>query len=141
MKGNHKEAAAAQKTAQQAKRQQHMRQREPMFCLELVIRLWCWAQYSYRRFWLDGGMDHGWLMGLFGFTGFGALLDPMSDTHLVLAWNDGTLLLAFRGTASKANAVTDVKVGRLWCWLAACSSCGVCCVGCLELLLFFSSSA
>lgn len=85
---------------------------EPMFCLELAIRLWSWAIYSYRRFWVDGGMDPEWLMSLFGFTDSEALRDPTSDTHLVVAWKDGTLLLAFRGTASKANAVTDVKVWR-----------------------------
>ncbi|KAL4856892.1 Lipase [Chlorella vulgaris] len=85
---------------------------EPMFCLELAIRLWSWAIYSYRRFWVDGGMDPEWLMSLFGFTDSEALRDPTSDTHLVVAWKDGTLLLAFRGTASKANAVTDVKAWK-----------------------------
>ncbi len=49
-------------------------------------------------------------LALFGFTGFEALHDPGSDTRLLLGWRDGVLLLAFRGTASRANAVTDLKV-------------------------------
>lgn len=51
-------------------------------------------------------------LALFGFTGFDAIHDPGSDTRLLLGWRDGTLLLAFRGTASRANAVTDLKVRR-----------------------------
>lgn len=50
-------------------------------------------------------------LALFGFTDFEAIHDPGSDTRLLLGWRDGTLLLAFRGTASRANAVTDLKVG------------------------------
>lgn len=61
--------------------------------------------------WVDGGMDRDWLMGLFGFTDFDAYREPKFDTRSVLAWRDGCLLLSFRGTASKANAVTDIKVG------------------------------
>ena len=32
------------------------------------------------------------------------------DTKCLLAWNSDTLVLAFRGTASKVNAMADMKV-------------------------------
>ena len=63
--------------------------------------------------WPDGGgFNHETMMALFGFQGFEALHDPLTDTRALLAWRDGCLLLAFRGTASKANAVTDLKAWK-----------------------------
>lgn len=39
-----------------------------------------------------------------------AFMDPVLDTKAVLAWNRHTLILAFRGTASLRNALSDIKV-------------------------------
>jgi len=55
-------------------------------------------------------MSQEWQMSLFGFTHLESFHDQQTDTRALLAWRDGCLLLSFRGTASKANAVTDVKV-------------------------------
>ena len=54
-------------------------------------------------------MDQGVGQRLFGFTDFEAFHDAATDTRVLLSWRDGQLLLAFRGTASAANAVTDMK--------------------------------
>ena len=63
--------------------------------------------------WPDGGsFKHDTMMAMFGFQGFEAMRDPLTDTRALLAWRDGCLLLAFRGTASKANAVTDLKAWK-----------------------------
>ncbi len=58
-------------------------------------------------------MDQGVAQRLFGFTGFEAFHDIRSDTRALLSWRDGLLLLAFRGTASAANALTDVKAWQV----------------------------
>ncbi|KAL4439948.1 hypothetical protein ABPG75_002949 [Micractinium tetrahymenae] len=94
--------------------QQGERTAEPMFCLELAIRLFYWTKYAYRHWWglENGGMSTAAALALFGLTGFEAIHDPGSDTRLLLGWKDGTLLLAFRGTASRANAATDLKFFR-----------------------------
>ncbi|EFN52844.1 hypothetical protein CHLNCDRAFT_138296 [Chlorella variabilis] len=83
---------------------------DPMFCLELAVRFFYWAKYAYRH-WLGaaGLMDQGVGQRLFGFTDFEAFHDAATDTRVLLSWRDGQLLLAFRGTASAANAVTDMK--------------------------------
>lgn len=60
-----------------------------------------------------GLMDQGVAQRLFGFTGFEAFHDVRSDTRALLSWRDGLLLLAFRGTASAANALTDVKAWQV----------------------------
>ena len=33
-----------------------------------------------------------------------------TDTHCLLAWSADTILLAFRGTATKANVLADLQV-------------------------------
>ncbi len=36
-----------------------------------------------------------------------------TDTHCLLAWSADTILLAFRGTATKANVLADLQVRKL----------------------------
>ena len=40
-----------------------------------------------------------------------AAADPVLDTKALLAWNKDTVVLSFRGTASLANACSDIRVG------------------------------
>ena len=49
-------------------------------------------------------------MSLYSLTGFKPFRDPGLDTHALLAWNQDTAVLAFRGTASLTNALSDLKV-------------------------------
>ena len=44
--------------------------------------------------------------------------DPVLDTKALLAWNQDTAVLSFRGTASWANACSDIRV---WTCLPACA--------------------
>lgn len=145
---------------------------QPMFCLELAVRLYAWAKYAYRHWvsrdsceaqaialwvWLmaahaccrrhlqrpssgriarppallplavpsqpdsTGGMSRDHVMRLFDLPpdSFDALLVPGTDSRAVLGWRRGgggaadAVVCAFRGTSSRANMVTDIKVGCL----------------------------
>ncbi len=39
--------------------------------------------------------------------------ETASDTHVLVAWSADTILLAFRGTVTKANVLADFQVGAL----------------------------
>lgn len=64
-------------------------------------------------------------MSLYSLTDMQTFWDPGSDTKAVLGWNRSLMVLAFRGTASLRNALSDIKVrlcggahGRAWrCFL------------------------
>lgn len=63
--------------------------------------------------WEDGGgFSHDAVMALYGLQGFEAFRDETTDTRALLAWRDGCILLAFRGTASTTNALTDFKAWK-----------------------------
>ena len=49
-------------------------------------------------------------MALYGLTDMACVWDPQLDTKAVLGWNKRMMVLAFRGTASFANAWSDLKV-------------------------------
>ena len=36
--------------------------------------------------------------------------EQATDTHVLVAWNADTMLIAFRGTVTKANVLADLKV-------------------------------
>ncbi len=45
--------------------------------------------------------------------------EPSVDTKVIVASGPDTILIAFRGTASWANVVSDLQVSMQWC-SAAC---------------------
>lgn len=60
-----------------------------------------------------GGMSTGHVMGLFDLPPdcFEALHAPGSDSRAVLGWRRGeAVVCSFRGTSSRTNVVTDIKV-------------------------------
>ena len=50
-------------------------------------------------------------MQLYGLKHLRLVREPNLDTKCLMAWNEDTLVLAFRGTASRQNAISDMKVG------------------------------
>jgi hypothetical protein len=48
-------------------------------------------------------------LGLYGLTDWDIIIEPATDTKAILAWGNGTIVLAFRGTFSATNARTDLK--------------------------------
>jgi hypothetical protein len=50
-------------------------------------------------------------LGLFGLKHHMLLWEQTKcDTKCLVAWGDGTIVVAFRGTASMANLMLDIKV-------------------------------
>ena len=47
--------------------------------------------------------------------------EHLHDTKCLMAWGDDAVVLAFRGTASMANARADLQVGAEGAWEAAWS--------------------
>ena len=48
-------------------------------------------------------------MKLYNLTAFELLWERERDTKALLAWNDDTVVLAFRGTASLRNVLSDLQ--------------------------------
>ena len=62
-------------------------------------------------------------MSLYGLEESELFWEKKHDTKLLLAWNRNTFVVAFRGTASLVNALSDVQVWpivRLQCCLLVC---------------------
>ena len=49
-------------------------------------------------------------MNMYNLSQFKLFWDPALDTKALLAWNQDTAVLAFRGTASLTNAWSDLQV-------------------------------
>ncbi len=50
-------------------------------------------------------------MGLYGLEHSELFWDKARDTKLLMGWSDNRIVLAFRGTASLSNVLSDVQVG------------------------------
>lgn len=49
-------------------------------------------------------------MGLYNLEHLELLRDPSTSTKCLVAWGHDTVLVAFRGTANRQNAMHDIKV-------------------------------
>ena len=49
-------------------------------------------------------------MNMYSLSSFKLFWDPALQTKALLAWNQDTAVLAFRGTASLTNALSDLQV-------------------------------
>lgn len=88
---------------------------EPIWCMETTIRASYWSMlvYEYADPAVDAPMtklDHA--MAVSHAHGCKLIWELDSDTKCVCAWGDSGIVLAFRGTASVTNMVTDIKVWR-----------------------------
>jgi hypothetical protein len=57
-------------------------------------------------------------MPLYGLQHLEMLWEPLHDTKCLVAWNSSTILLAFRGTVSLKNALSDAQVRQCGDWKA-----------------------
>lgn len=84
--------------------------KEPMFCMELGVRLFYWARMAYQ-YNVEGTMQtEEYAKNLFNLESFECIHDEQIDTKMVMGWSNDTMVIAFRGTASKKNVVTDLKL-------------------------------
>lgn len=59
---------------------------------------------------LDSKLSLDTAMSLYGLEHSELFWEKALDTKLLMAWNKHTIVLAFRGTASFANALADLQV-------------------------------
>eukprot|EP00887_Chlorella_sp_A99_P006190 scaffold3.g6190.t1 len=95
-------------------------EREPMFCVETAIKLLVRA----GRYWTSLAYDYdeevpgvdvcnsSTALWLYGLDQHECVWDKEVDTKAMLGWCDdgGLVVVAFRGTASKENVITDLKL-------------------------------
>lgn len=58
----------------------------------------------------EKGLSLEMAMSLYDLKHSELIWEKARDTKLLLAWNDNRILIAFRGTASMSNALSDVQV-------------------------------
>ncbi|DBA79451.1 TPA: hypothetical protein ACH3X2_007723 [Trebouxia sp. C0005] len=81
---------------------------EPMFCFETAVKLLYWSGFVYED---DEGVDvpKETAMQLYNLEHLELVRDPLTNTKCLVAWGQDTVLVAFRGTANKQNAIHDLK--------------------------------
>lgn len=94
---------------------------ENKFCFEMSVKLWYWClgvyafdpatqechdpQYPLLKFHVA--------MDMFNFKHHEFIADKGSDTRTLIAWNDDTILVCFRGTYSATNVWSDLQFWRV----------------------------
>lgn len=81
---------------------------EPMFCFETAVKLLYWSGFVYED---DEGLDvpKETAMQLYNLEHLELVSDPLTNTKCLVAWGQDMVLVAFRGTANKQNAIHDLK--------------------------------
>lgn len=65
-------------------------------------------------------LDLAFAMNMYDLTGSELFCEVKRDTRCLMGWSDSTVVLAFRGTASMTNALSDLQVVCLSRLLAGC---------------------
>jgi hypothetical protein len=86
---------------------------EPMFCFETSLKMLYFSMLVYRYEESDGrGVTLEGAMALYNLENFELMWERKLDTKALMAWNEDTVVLSFRGTASFRNVLADIKVRR-----------------------------
>ena len=67
-------------------------------------------------------LDLAFAMGMYDLTDSELFCEVKRDTRCLMGWNNSTIVLAFRGTASMTNALSDLQVVYLTRLSAGCVS-------------------
>ncbi|CAL8466201.1 g5737 [Coccomyxa elongata] len=86
--------------------------KEPMFCFEFAMSMLYWSALVYDYGEVERGITLDVGMKLFGLEHSELFWEKALDTKLLMSWNNNRILIAFRGTASLANALADVQAWR-----------------------------
>ncbi|KAK9814642.1 hypothetical protein WJX72_009144 [[Myrmecia] bisecta] len=91
---------------------------EPMFCFETALKMHYWSSlvYSFQEAEDPKATDMvvearslDVAMSLYNLKHFELIWEKKLDTKCLVAWNEDTVVVSFRGTASMANACSDIK--------------------------------
>lgn len=92
--------------------------REPMWCFETAVKLmyWSFLCYDYEENKTEAAYSVDTALSLYDLHSFEMLWEESMDTKCLIGYNDDTVVIAFRGTASMANVYSDLKVLMGWVW-------------------------
>ncbi|RMZ52406.1 hypothetical protein APUTEX25_000681 [Auxenochlorella protothecoides] len=99
-----------------ARRDAHMRDhadlgKQPMFCMETCLKLLYWSNLIYDLESVVGGLATlETATSLYSQHSHELLWDLETDTKAVVAWGTSHVVVAFAGTSSMANVLTNLKV-------------------------------
>ena len=65
-------------------------------------------------------MDLHTALSLYSLTDSDLVWELQRDTRCLLGWNNSTIVVAFRGTASMTNALSDIQVRQCCCSFTFC---------------------
>ncbi|KAL6784855.1 hypothetical protein ACKKBF_B03500 [Auxenochlorella protothecoides x Auxenochlorella symbiontica] len=87
--------------------------RVAMLCFETMVKLFYFCRLAYRVGTdVPISVEHG--LSLFpGMVGQEVVEEVLTDTRAFLAWGPGTLVVSFRGTATRKNIITDIKIWKV----------------------------
>ncbi len=94
-----------------------------VFCMEYGIKMFYYAWSAYKRsarvaFAAAGDASYPFSAekGMRAFPGLSSsqeFIDEETDTYAIMYWSDDSIVLSFRGTASRKNVVTDLKANTV----------------------------
>ena len=93
---------------------------EAIFCTEYLVKLFYWTRAAYKGIEQDPPEDREdptkeypytieRALSLFHMTDFEYFYEEVTDTYAIMGSGNGTIVVAFRGTASTMNIMTDLK--------------------------------
>jgi hypothetical protein len=83
---------------------------KPMFCVEVAVRLYYWMRLAYQHDVPGSLLSVEEALELYELKHFDCIEEKETDSKVVFGWNDALLVVAFRGTKTVANVITDIKV-------------------------------
>ncbi|KAL6767805.1 hypothetical protein ACKKBF_B36685 [Auxenochlorella protothecoides x Auxenochlorella symbiontica] len=86
--------------------------KEPMWCFETAVKLMHWCSLCYAFDKADTSVALKTAMELYHLEEYEMIWEERVDTLCLLAWGPGTVVVAFRGTASMAGLIADMKIWR-----------------------------
>lgn len=87
---------------------------EPLFCFELAVKLCYWAYLVYDNGEIPNSpFTPSTATKLFGLEHFDIVWEKKTNAKAVIGWNASTVVVAFRGTASVSNLLSDLQVWRV----------------------------
>lgn len=89
--------------------------REPMFCMETALKLFFWSRLAYRE---HDALTYPWVnahiaLPLFGLSQFETVWDDGTDTHACIGYSSTQAVVAFRGTQTLQNVITDLQTWQV----------------------------
>jgi hypothetical protein len=90
---------------------------EPLFCFETAVKLMYWSFLAYDSGELPNSpFSSATALGLYNLDHFDVVWERASNTKAIIGWTDdpscATIVIAFRGTASTTNVLSDLQIWR-----------------------------